>query len=298
MAGLRIGWVGTGVMGRSMAEHLIRAGYSLSVYNRTPAKADSLTSQGAKFASIKEIAETCQVVFTMVGYPRDVEEVILSQGGLLESLQPGSLLVDHTSSSPGLAIRIAEAARAKNIEVVDAPVSGGDVGAREGKLAIMCGGSADGFSRAREIMKTYGANIEHMGAPGAGQHTKLTNQIILTGNMIGMVEGLVYAYKAGLDLNQMITLISAGAAGSASLRVLGPRIVRGDLEPGFYIEHFVKDLGMALEESKRLELCLPGLSMVNQFYLSLVANGESRKGTQALIHVLERLNNIQVSPRS
>lgn len=295
---LRIGWIGTGVMGRSMAEHLIRNGFSLSIYNRTHAKAETLISQGAQFASIREIAESCHVVFTMVGYPQDVDDVILGENGVLNSLQPGSLLVDHTSSSPGLAVRIAEAAKLKNIETVDAPVSGGDVGAREGKLAIMCGATSEGFNRAKEIMKYYGANIEHMGHAGAGQHTKLTNQIILTGNMIGMVEGLIYAYKSGLDLNQMITLISSGAASSASLRILGPRIVRGDLEPGFYVEHYVKDLGLALEEAKRLNLSLPGLSMVNQFYLSLVANGEARKGTQALIHVLERLNNIQINSKT
>ena len=295
MAG-RVGWIGTGVMGRYMAEHLIKAGYNLAVYNRTRSKAEALESLGAEFLPIKDLASSCDIVFTMVGYPNDVEEVILGREGVLESLKPGSLIVDHTSSSPGLAMRIAEEALKKNCLVVDAPVSGGDVGAKEGRLAIMCGGKQEAFDRAQELMKHYGATIELMGPPGAGQHTKLTNQIILTGNMIGMVEGLLYAHKAGLELNQMINLISTGAAGSASLKVLGPRIVRGDLNPGFYVEHFVKDLGLAMEESKRLQLCLPGLAMVNQFYMSLVANGEERLGTQALVRALERLNNTKITP--
>ena len=294
---MKIGWVGTGIMGKSMAEHLIRAGHSLLVYNRTSSKADPLVSLGAKFCSISELASMSDVVFTMVGYPRDVEEVVLGTEGILKHLKNGSLLVDHTTSSPSLALKINEIAAKKNIDVLDAPVSGGDVGAREGKLAIMVGGSEQAFARGIGLMKNYGLNVELMGPCGAGQHTKITNQIVIAGNMIGMVEGLSYAVKAGLNANKVIDLISTGAAASFSLKVLGPRVLRGDLEPGFFVEHFIKDLGMALEECRRMNLVLPGLSMVNQFYLSLAANGEDKKGTQALVKVIERLNGIQIPPR-
>ena len=295
MAALKVGWIGTGVMGKSMVEHLMNAGYKLAVFNRTPAKAQALVERGAEFLSIAEIGRTCQVVFSMVGYPHDVEDVILGSEGLFKSIQPGALFIDHTSSSPALATRIFEEGRKLGVACLDAPVSGGDVGARNGKLAIMVGGEAEPLGRAMEFLSKYGANIQHMGGAGLGQHTKLTNQIILAGNMIGMVEGLIYSHKAGLDLLKMIELISSGAAGSASLRILGPRIVGGDLEPGFYIEHYVKDMGMALEECKRMGICLPNLSLVNQFYQSLVGAGMARKGTQALIQVLEKLNGVTVS---
>jgi 3-hydroxyisobutyrate dehydrogenase len=292
---MKIGWIGTGIMGKSMAEHLIRAGYSLLVYNRTPSKSDALVSLGARFCSIPELASNCDVVFTMLGYPKDLEEVILSPDGVIANLKPGSLLIDHTTSSPSLAIRISQAALEKNIEVLDAPVSGGDVGAREARLAIMVGGTEDAFNRGLEIMRRYGTNIELMGPAGSGQHTKVTNQIVIAGNMIGMVEGISYAVKSGLDPLKVIQLISNGAAMSFSLKVLGPRVLKGDLEPGFFVEHFVKDLGIALEECKRMNLVLPGLAMVNQFYLSLIANGDDKKGSQALIKVIERLNGIKIS---
>lgn len=295
---MKIGWIGTGIMGRSMAEHLIRAGYSLQVYNRTASKADSLVSQGAKFCSIPELSATSDVVFTMAGYPKDVEEIILGPDGVLNHLKSGGLLIDHTSSSPSLAVKISKLALEKNIEVLDAPVSGGDIGARDGKLAIMVGGSENAFRRGLEFMKFYGSNIELIGEAGSGQHTKITNQIVIAGNMIGMVEGITYACIAGLDVQKVVQLISTGAAMSFSLKVLAPRVLNGDLEPGFFIEHFVKDLGMALEECKRMNLALPGLSMANQFYISMMSNGEGKKGTQALIKVLERLNGIKVSPSS
>ena len=295
---MQIGWIGTGIMGRSMAEHLIRAGHSLQVYNRTASKADSLLAQGAKFSSIAELASTSDVVFSMVGYPHDVEETVLGPDGVLAHLRSGSLFIDHTSSSPSLAMRISALAASRNIQSLDAPVSGGDVGAREGKLAIMVGGEEAAFRRGLELMKHYGGNIELMGGPGSGQHTKITNQIVIAGNMIGMVEGLAYASRAGLDAGKVIQLISTGAAMSYSLKVLGPRILGGDLKPGFFIEHFVKDLGMALEECRRMNLALPGLAMVNQFYLSLVACGDGKLGTQALIKVIERLNGVEISPRS
>jgi 3-hydroxyisobutyrate dehydrogenase len=277
-----------------MAEHLIKAGHSLLVYNRTASKSDSLLAIGARFAPVSEIAASCSVVFTMLGYPNDVAEVVLGADGIVAAMRPGSLLIDHTSSSPSLAQQIAEAASLKGIESLDAPVTGGDVGARNGTLAIMVGGSADAFERGKELMGAYAQNIRHMGTAGLGQHAKLTNQIILSGNMIGMVEGLLYSYKAGLDCNTIIELLSTGAAGSFALKNLGPRILRRDFEPGFYVEHYIKDMGLALEEARRLNLSLPGLALVNQFYLSLQANGEGRKGTQALIKALERLNGLEL----
>ena len=293
---MKIGWIGTGIMGRSMAGHLIKAGYSLSVFNRSASKADALVSLGAKFCSISEIAFTSDIIFTMLGYPHDVEQVILQE--ILPHICPGSLIIDHTTSSPNLAKQISTAAALKNVEVLDAPVSGGDVGAREGNLAIMVGGTPSAFARGLELMRFYGSNIEHFGDSGFGQHTKITNQIVIAGNMVGMVEGIAYAVKAGLNAEKVVHLLCTGAAMSASLKVLGPRVLRGDLEPGFLVEHFVKDLGLALEECKRMNLALPGLAMVNQLYVSLLSNGEARKGTQALIRVIERLNGIRISPTS
>jgi 3-hydroxyisobutyrate dehydrogenase len=298
MAALKLGWIGTGVMGKSMVEHLMNAGYNLSIYTRTLSKAQPLLDKGAEFKSPAEIAASCDVVFTMLGYPKDVEEVVLGESGLLKHMQPGSLLIDHTSSCPNLAVRIHREALTKGVHSLDAPVTGGDVGARNGTLTIFVGGEEEQFTRASEIMKHYGQNIQHMGEAGTGQRTKLTNQIILAGNMIGMVEGIMYSYRAGLPVAKVVELISTGAAGSASLRVLGPRILKGDLEPGFYIEHYVKDMELALDEARRMNLCLPGLSMVHQFYKALVANGAGRKGTQGLILALEMLNNTKISPQA
>lgn len=293
---MKVGWIGTGIMGRAMAEHLVKAGYALTVYNRTQSKSEHLLSLGCKFASIPEIASTSDVVFTMVGYPKDVEEVILGPNGVIENARSGTLLVDHTTSSPSLATRIYSAALSKGIQSLDAPVSGGEVGAINGKLAIMVGGELEVFERAKVLMQAYGANIQLMGSAGAGQHTKMTNQIVIAGNVIGLVEGLTYAVKSGLNANQVIDLISKGAADSFQLRVLGPCIMKGDLEPKFYVEHFVKDMGLALEECSRMQISLPGLALVNQLYLSLMAHGEGKKGTQALIKALERMNNFRVTP--
>lgn len=295
---MKVGWIGTGIMGKAMAEHLVKAGYSLTVFNRTASKADSLVSLGCKYASVAEIASSSDIIFTMVGFPSDLEEVLLGPEGVLNNTRPGSLIVDHTTSSPSLAHKISELCEKRGVHILDAPVSGGEVGAKEGKLAVMVGGNPDAFNVAKEVMKHYGANIQLMGSSGAGQHTKMTNQIVIAGNMIGLVEGLTYAVKAGLDPSRVIELISTGAAQSACMRVLGPCILKGDLEPKFYVEHFVKDLGLALEECRRMQISLPGLALVNQLYVSLLAHGEGRKGTQALIRALERLNSLTVSPSS
>jgi 3-hydroxyisobutyrate dehydrogenase len=290
---MKVGWIGTGVMGRWMAEHLLRSGYKLSVNNIPREKADVLVSQGASFESVASLANSCEVIFTMVGFPHELESVYFGKDGLLENANAGTLLVDHTTSSPSLAVKISEEAAKKALTAMDAPVSGGDEGARLGKLAIMVGGDAKGFEKAKPLMEKYGTNVRLMGKPGVGQNTKLTNQIVLTGNLVGMVEGFLYAYKAGLDLEQMVELVGSGAAGSNYFRAIGPKILKGDYSPGFYVQHLVKDLGLALDECKRMGIVLPGLSLANQFYTSMVSYGEDKLGVHALIKVLERLNNVK-----
>jgi len=292
---MKVGWIGTGVMGRWMAEHVLKAGHTLSVNNIPKERTDVLTQQGATFKSVPDLAKSCDVVFTMVGFPHELESLYFSPEGLLANMKPGSLIVDHTTSSPSLAVRISEAASKKSLTAIDAPVSGGDEGARLGKLAIMVGGDKEGYNRAKPLMDKYGATVRLMGAAGVGQHTKLTNQIMLTGNLIGMVEGYLYASKAGLDIAQMVELIGTGAAGSNYFRAISPKMMKGDYSPGFYVQHLVKDLGLALDECKRMGIILPGTSLANQFYLSMVAHGEEKLGVHALIKVLERLNNTKFS---
>ena len=293
----QIGWIGTGVMGKSMCKHLLKAGYSLSVFNRTKSKTDELLSLGAKFLSPIEIAESCDVVFLMLGYPHDLEDVIFNKEAIINHLKKGSYLIDHTTSSPRLAERIYVESKARGIHALDAPVSGGDVGAREGKLVIMTGGEQAVFEAMTPIFKSYGTNIKLMGGAGKGQHTKMVNQIAIVNNMMGVVEALLYGYKAGLDLEKVIETIGGGAAASFSLNVLGPRMLKRNFEPGFYVEHFLKDLEIALEEARRMNLCLPGLALVKQFYQSLVAIGGEKMGTQALLLVLERMNNVDLSKK-
>ncbi len=290
-----IGWIGTGVMGKSMCRHLLNAGYSLSVFNRTKSKTDDLISSGAKYATPQEIAQNCDAVFLMLGYPQDLEDVIFNKDAIINHLKPGSCLIDHTTSSPKLAEKIYQECKAKGIFSLDAPVSGGDVGAREGKLVIMSGGDKEAFDKMTPVFSKYGTTIKLMGGPGKGQHTKMVNQIAIVNNMQGVVEALVYGYKAGLDLEKVIETIGGGAAASFSLNVLGPRMLKRNFEPGFYVEHFIKDMEIALEEARRMNLCLPGLALVKQFYQSLAANGGNKMGTQALLLVLEKLNNIDLS---
>jgi 3-hydroxyisobutyrate dehydrogenase len=290
----KLGWIGTGVMGKSMCKHLLNAGYELMVYNRTESKTKELIEMGAKFADPKTIAQNCKIVFMMVGYPQDVEDMAFnSDYGLINNMQPGSYLIDHTTSSPDLAEKIYYAAKERGISSWDAPVSGGDVGAREGKLVVMVGGPEEGFSTVKEIMDWYSKQVVLMGSAGKGQHTKMTNQIILAGNMIGACEGLLYAYKAGLDQNTIISLLGGGAASSFSLVNLGPRIIKGDFEPGFYVEHYVKDMEIALSECKKMNLDLKGLQLVHSFYKIMMQDNLSKKGTQGLYLALEKLNNIQ-----
>ncbi len=279
----RLGWIGTGVMGASMCGHLIRRGFSLTVHSRTASKAAHLLAAGARWAdSPQAVAEQSDVVFSMVGFPHDVREVLLGPRGALAGCQPGHILVDMTTSEPALAREIADAARAQGVCSVDAPVSGGDLGAREARLSIMLGGDRDVCAALQPCWEAMGTTIVYQGGPGAGQHTKMVNQILIATNMVGICEALLYGYRAGLDLNTVLQSVASGAAGSWSLAHLGPRIIANDFAPGFFVEHFVKDMGIALHEAQRMGLALPGLALAQQLYTSVIAQGHGRAGTHAL----------------
>ncbi|XP_010267117.1 PREDICTED: probable 3-hydroxyisobutyrate dehydrogenase-like 1, mitochondrial [Nelumbo nucifera] len=290
----RVGWIGTGVMGQSMCAHLIRAGFSLTVYNRTQSKALPLLDMGAQYApSPLAVASSSDVVFTIVGYPSDVKSVLLGSSGALHGLRPGGVLVDMTTSDPSLAVEISTAAASKGCASVDAPVSGGDRGAKSGTLAIFAGGDESVVRRLSPLFNCLG-KVNYMGGPGKGQFAKLANQITIASTMVGLVEGMVYAHKAGLDVELYLNAISTGAAGSKSLDLYGSRILKRDFEAGFFVNHFVKDLGICLRECQNMGLALPGLALSQQLYLSLKAHGEGNLGVQSLILILERLNNISL----
>jgi 3-hydroxyisobutyrate dehydrogenase len=290
----RIGWMGTGVMGRWMCEHVMGKGYATTVYNRSKDKAQELLARGATWAPTpKAVAEKSDVVFAIVGFPRDVREVFLGPEGALAGSRSGMALVDMTTSEPSLAREICEAAKARGVYAVDAPVSGGDVGAKNAALSIMIGGDAPVVEALRPLFECMGKTIVHQGGPGAGQHTKMVNQILIAANMIAVCEGLLYAYKSGLDPETVLKSVSVGAAGSKALEVLGPRMLARNFEPGFYVEHFIKDMGIALEEAKQMNLALPGLALANQLYLAVKAQGWGRKGTHALMLALEQLSGIK-----
>jgi len=284
----RIGWIGTGIMGASMCGHLMAAGHRATVFTRTRSRAEPLLARGAAWADTpRSAAAAADVVFTMVGYPADVREVILGPEGVLAGAAPGVILVDMSTSEPALAREIEAAAHARGVASLDAPVSGGDVGAREARLSIMVGGDAATFERVRPLFERMGKTIVHQGPAGSGQHTKMVNQILIATGMIGVCEALLYARKSGLDVPTVLASVSGGAAGSWSLTNYVPRIERGDLEPGFMIEHFVKDMGIALTESKRMGLTLPGLELAERLYAGLVHAGHGRKGIQALLLALD-----------
>src|SRR5437870_4577001 len=290
----RLGWIGTGVMGSSMCGHLLEAGYAVVVHSRTRERAESLLARGAVWAaSAAEVAAEADVVFTMVGFPADVRQVMLGPDGALSRARPGAVLVDMTTSEPSLAREIEDAARARGVESVDAPVSGGDVGARNAALSIMVGGDPATVGRLRPLFDLLGKTIVHQGPSGAGQHTKMVNQILIATNMIGVCEALLYGYKAGLDLKTVLQSVGGGAAASWSLNNLGPRIIDRNFEPGFFVEHFIKDMGIALQEAKQMGLALPGLALANQLYLAVRAQGYGRKGTHALMLALEQLSNVR-----
>ena len=294
----RIGWIGTGVMGSSMCGHLLGAGFGVTVHNRTRQKAEPLLERGARWAdSPKAVAEASDLIFTMLGYPRDVESVILGQDGVLAGCDEGNVVVDMTTSRPSLATRIAEAAAEVGAISIDAPVSGGDVGAREARLSIMIGGDEEAVEALTPCWEAMGKTIVRQGGPGAGQHTKMVNQVVIATNMIGVCEGLLYGYRAGLDLETVMQSVGSGAAGSWSLSNLGRRIMDDDFDPGFFVEHFVKDMGIALEESERMGLSMPGLALAHQLYVALMAQGHRRDGTQALHLALASLSGIDWKKR-
>jgi 3-hydroxyisobutyrate dehydrogenase len=261
----KIAWIGTGVMGQSMCRHAMKAGYAATVYNRSKDKAAPLVAEGAtEAASPKQAAAGADVVFAIVGFPKDVREVFLGTEGALAGARPGTVLVDMTTSEPSLAREIHAAAKAKGVFAIDAPVSGGDVGAKAGTLSIMIGGDAEVVAAVEPLFKTMGKTIVHQGGPGAGQHTKMVNQILISSNMVAVCEALLYAKRSGLTPETVLQSVSVGAAGSKALEVLGPRILKGDFEPGFYVEHFIKDMGIALAEAERMNLSLPGLGLAKQ----------------------------------
>lgn len=291
----QIGWIGTGVMGRPMCQHLIQHGHQLTVFNRSPEKADPLVAAGARRAETPSaVTENAQVVFTMVGTPADVREIYLGEQGLLMAAKPGTVLVDMTTSEPTLAAEIARTAAARDLYVIDAPVSGGDVGARNATLSIMVGGDSKALAQVLPLLKYLGRTIVHQGPPGAGQHAKMCNQIVIAGSMIGVCEAIIYGYRTGLDMEAVLASISGGAAACWSLENLAPRILRRDFNPGFFVNHFIKDMGIALSEARRMSLALPGLALVEQLYLALQANGGDRLGTQALVLALEKMNHIRL----
>jgi 3-hydroxyisobutyrate dehydrogenase len=287
----RVGFIGTGVMGQSMCRHIINAGYGMTVSTRTKSKAQPLMDAGAAWADTpKSVGEKSDIVFAIVGFPSDVREVFLGEKGALAGAKPGSALVDMTTSQPALAVEIYEAAKAKGVGALDAPVSGGDVGAKNAALSIMVGGDANVLGAVKPLLACMGKTIVHQGPAGAGQHTKMVNQILITGALNGVCEALLYARKAGLNPKVVLESVGGGAAASWQLNNLGPKMIDRNFEPGFYAEHFVKDMSIALEEARRMKIAMPGLALVAQLFNAVLAQGYGRKGTHALMLALEKFS--------
>jgi 3-hydroxyisobutyrate dehydrogenase len=295
---MRIAWIGTGVMGEPMAGHLLAAGHDVVINTRTRARAEGLLEAGATWADTPaEAASGADVACSIVGYPTDVEATHLGPTGTLASDRVPRLLVDFTTSRPRLAAEIHRRAAERNVQALDAPVSGGDVGAREARLSIMVGGDEAAFTASKPLLDVLGRQVVYQGGPGSGQHTKMVNQILIASMMMGVCEGLLYADRAGLDADRVIESVGSGAAGSWTINNLGPRMIRRDFEPGFFVEHFIKDLGIALDEAAAMGLCLPGLALARQLYEAVRARGMGRRGTQALLVLLEHLNGADERPR-
>lgn len=293
MKNKKIGWIGTGIMGNPMAKHLVNAGYKLNVYNRTKQKAEELIGMGATWCDTPaDIAAGSEVIITMIGFPKDVEECYFGDQGIFKQIKKGTILIDMTTTKPSLAVKISEEADAVGAEFIDAPVSGGQVGALNASLSIMIGGKKEVVDSVTPLFQVMGKNMVYQGKAGAGQHTKMCNQITIAGTMIGVCEGLIYGVKAGLDLNTMLESIAKGAAACWTLDVLAPKVVKGDFAPGFSVDNFVKDLTIALEEAEAMKLSLPGLALVKQLYLSIQAMGKGSSGTQVLYLALKRLANM------
>jgi 3-hydroxyisobutyrate dehydrogenase len=292
----RIGWIGTGVMGASLCGHLQTAGYRVTVYSRTRSKAQPLLDHGAQWAdSPHTVAAESDVLFTMVGFPQDVRQVYFGADGVFSGTGAGTILIDMTTTQPSLSREIAEAASAKGLSAIDAPVSGGDVGAKNAALSIMVGGDTTSVQAVMPLFELLGKKIVHQGGPGAGQQAKLCNQIVIAGTMVGVCESLLYGYKAGLDLNNMLDSIRGGAAACWTLDNLAPRILQRNFDPGFFVEHFIKDMGLALEEAKRTGLVLPGLTLAHQLYQTVQTLGHGRSGTHALMLALESISDIELT---
>ncbi len=290
----RIGWIGTGVMGGSMCRRLIEAGYSATVYNRTAAKTAPLVELGATAVDgPAAVAAASDVVFSIVGTPEDVRSVLLADDGALSEMASGNVLVDMTTSQPALAVEIAEAAAPQGVMAIDAPVSGGDIGARNGTLSIMIGGDEQAVNDLAPLWEIMGKTWVRQGGPGAGQHTKMVNQTLVAGIMISVCEALIYAHRAGLDLETVLQSVAPGAAGSWTLSNLGPRMIAGNFEPGFFIEHFLKDMGIALEEAERMGLQMPGLELAKELYDRAAEEGHAKDGTHALVKALSRMSGFE-----
>lgn len=288
MSSKTIGFVGTGVMGKSMAGHLIDKGYEVNVYNRTKSKADDLVEKGATWCdTIATLSEKSDIIISIVGYPKDVESIYLSQDGILNHAKANSIVIDMTTSSPALAHDIYEKAKERNIKSLDAPVSGGDVGAKNAALTIMVGGDQEAYNQVEDIFNLLGKNVVYQGKSGNGQHTKLSNQIAIAAGMLGVAEAIIYAEEAGLDIDKVFNSIEHGAAGSWSLSNLGPRMVKEDYAPGFYVKHFIKDMKLAIEESEKMGLYMPGLLKAKEVYDALSEAEYDDNGTQAVIQLLK-----------
>lgn len=288
MSSKTIGFVGTGVMGKSMAGHLIDKGYEVNVYNRTKSKADDLVEKGATWCdTIATLSEKSDIIISIVGYPKDVESIYLSQDGILNHAKANSIVIDMTTSSPALAHDIYEKAKERNIKSLDAPVSGGDVGAKNAALTIMVGGDQEAYNQVEDIFNLLGKNVVYQGKSGNGQHTKLSNQIAIAAGMLGVAEAIIYAEEAGLDIDKVFNSIEHGAAGSWSLSNLGPRMVKEDYAPGIYVKHFIKDMKLAIEESEKMGLYMPGLLKAKEVYDALSEAGYDDNGTQAVIQLLK-----------
>jgi len=291
-----IGWIGTGVMGSSMCSHLLTAGYPVTVHSRTRSKAQPLLDRGAQWAEHpRAVAIDSDVLFTMVGFPQDVRAVYFNETGILAGARAGMILIDMTTTQPPLSREIAAAASAKDLSAIDAPVSGGDVGAKNAALSIMIGGDATSVQAVLPLFELLGKKIVHQGGPGTGQQAKLCNQIVIAGTMVGVCESLLYGYKAGLDLNRMLESIRGGAAACWTLDNLAPKILQRNFDPGFFVEHFIKDMGIALEEATRMGIVLPGLTLVHQLYQTVYTLGHGRSGTHALMLALESLSDIEIT---
>jgi 3-hydroxyisobutyrate dehydrogenase len=289
----KIGWIGTGVMGSSMCGHLLTAGFRVTAHSRTRAKAQPLLDRGAQWAeSPRAVAAESDILFTMVGFPQDVRTVYFDETGIMAGARVGVILIDMTTTQPSLSREIAAAASVKVLSAIDAPVSGGDVGAKNATLSIMVGGDRKAVQAVMPLFELLGKKIVHQGGPGTGQQTKLCNQIVIAGTMVGVCESLLYGHTAGLDLNRMLDSIRGGAAACWTLDNLAPRILQRNFDPGFFVEHFIKDMGLALEESKRMGLVLPGLTLAHQLYQTVQTLGHGRSGTHALMLALEHLSQI------